>query len=131
MQGSAKYVYVIAFERGAMGVAKRFLMVRHSRRGWEMPGGRVHREEGESTEEAARREFIEETGHEVELMHAIPHEDGEGMVFIGLVGKKVCEREREEIVEVKFFSELPEENELSFGRSEYEYMLALAKSFIA
>lgn len=40
---------------------RRFLMVRHGDRGWELPGGRV--EAGESAAGAAVREFAEETGH--------------------------------------------------------------------
>jgi len=37
-----------------------WLLTRHPRRGWEFPGGKV--EEGETPEEAARREVYEETG---------------------------------------------------------------------
>lgn len=44
--------------------AGRILLIRHHRRGWEIPQGRV--EEGENLVEAARREVLEETGATVE-----------------------------------------------------------------
>ena len=37
-----------------------WLMVRHSQRGWELPGGRIRN--GEEADEAALRELYEETG---------------------------------------------------------------------
>lgn len=43
----------------------RVLLIRHHRRGWEVPQGRV--EEGESLTEALHREVREETGVRVEL----------------------------------------------------------------
>jgi len=42
----------------------RILLIRHPRRGWEIPQGRV--EEGESLLDAARREVLEETGATVD-----------------------------------------------------------------
>lgn len=45
--------------------AGKVLLVRHHRRGWEIPQGRV--EEGESLLDALHREILEETGVEVEL----------------------------------------------------------------
>ncbi len=44
--------------------ADQVLLVRHHRRGWEMPQGKV--EEGESLTEALHREVLEETGVTVE-----------------------------------------------------------------
>lgn len=43
----------------------KILLIRHPRRGWEVPQGRV--EEGEDLLAAARREVREETGTEVEI----------------------------------------------------------------
>jgi len=43
------------------------LLIRHVKRGWEIPQGRV--EEGEGLIEAVHREVLEETGIEVELEH--------------------------------------------------------------
>jgi len=73
------FVYVIAFD--AEG---KFLMVKHHSRHWEMPGGRI--EEGETSEEAAHREFLEETGMGVTLFDDTLPEGG-GLVFGGLVGE--------------------------------------------
>lgn len=107
------FVYIIAF-----GHDGKFLMVRHHTRSWEMPGGRI--EEGETPEEAAHREFLEETGFTVTLLdETIP--EGGGLVFGGTVGEKKGERRVEEILEVKMFKELPEE--LSFPRVEYKKMI--------
>ena len=42
------------------------LLIKGPRRGWEMPGGQV--EEGESLEDAAIRETMEESGIEIEII---------------------------------------------------------------
>ena len=107
------FVYVIAFR-----VDGSFLMVKHVNRAWEMPGGRI--EHGESPWVAALREFLEETGREVDLFERTLKVRG-GLVFGGLVGDKVGEPRVEEISEVGFFKKLPEE--LSFPAVEYEKMI--------
>jgi 8-oxo-dGTP diphosphatase len=47
------------------GADERVLLVRHPKRGWEIPQGRV--EEGESLHAAAHREILEEAGVTMEL----------------------------------------------------------------
>jgi len=114
----ADYVYVIAFRDSE------FLMVRHARRAWEMPGGKVN--PGESPEEAAVREFREETRYDVGYLKLLEVEDG-GLVFLGEVGKKMSMAPNaDEIAEVGFFRELPEQ--LSFPLVEYERMLDAARA---
>ena len=114
---SFSYVYVIAF-RG-----DEFLMVRHARRAWEMPGGKVNA--GESPEEAAIREFHEETGYDVGSLTVIETEDN-GLVYMGIVGKKLpIVPDAREIAGVAFFRELPDK--LSFPLVEYTRMLDAAR----
>jgi 8-oxo-dGTP diphosphatase len=114
-----RFAYVIAFRGDA------FLMVRHKRRKWEMPGGRIL--EGESYEDGARREFLEETGTPLtEIIGEIKIDRDEGKVFVGFAGWKTNCELSDEISEVKEFIELPKE--LSFPLVEYETMLAQAKS---
>lgn len=106
--------YAIAFS------GDRFLMVWHSRRnGWEMPGGHV--EEGETSEQAAKREFVEEAGYEIEVVAV--RDIGYCDVCAARLGRKVredCE------MRSKLFSELPEQ--LSFEREEYEDTVPWARS---
>lgn len=98
-------VYAVAFS------GDRFLMVWHSRRnGWEMPGGHV--EEGETSAQAAAREFVEESGYEIKVLET--RDIGYCDVCAAVLGRKVrddCE------MESRLFSELPEQ--LSFDREEY------------
>ena len=106
--------YAIAFKDD------RFLMVWHNRRnGWEMPGGHV--EEGETSEQAAAREFMEEAGYEIEIVAT--RDIGYCDVCAARLGRKVkedCEMRSE------LFDALPEQ--LSFGRDEYEDTVPWARS---
>jgi len=114
---AVSYVYVIAFK------GDRFLMVRHARRAWEMPGGKL--EPGENPETGAGREFREETGYDVHGLKILEREEG-GLVYIGDVGEKLSSAPNvEEIAEVRLFEELPAD--LSFPLVEYQRMLAAAR----
>ena len=116
---SISYVYVIAFRDDE------FLMVRHARRSWEMPGGKVNA--GESPEQAAVREFHEETGYDVDGLRVLEVEAG-GLVYMGDVGKKLSIMpDAGEISEVGFFKKLPDK--LSFPLVEYMRMLDAAKRY--
>ncbi len=116
-----RFAYVIAFRGDA------FLMVRNKRRAWEMPGGRLL--EGESYEDGARREFLEETGaHLTEIVGEIDIDREEGRVFVGFAGGMTRRELSSEISEVREFTELPDD--LSFPQVEYERMLAGAKSVV-
>ena len=107
-------VYAIAFKDN------RFLMVWHNgRNGWEMPGGHV--EEGETSEQAAAREFLEEAGYEIEIVTTRDIEYCD--VCAARLGRKVsddCEMRSE------LFDSLPEK--LSFDREEYEDTVPWARS---
>ncbi len=105
--------YAIAFKDD------RFLMVWHKKRnGWEMPGGHV--EEGETSEQAAAREFLEEAGYEIRIVAT--RDIGGCDVCAAVLGEKVtddCEMRSE------LFGALPEQ--LSFPREEYEDTVPWAK----
>lgn len=110
------YVYVVAFK------GDQFLMVRHARRSWEMPGGKLN--PGEDPEAAAVREFREETGYDVLSLRLLEREEG-GLVFLGEVGEERLQKpDKHEIAEVGFFELLPED--LSFPLVEYERMIDAA-----
>ena len=113
-----KFSYVIAFK------GDKFIMVKHRERAWEMPGGRLAK--GENFEQAAVREFFEETGMSVEIIGHFREPRPWGRVFVGLAREALIEKPAEyNIVEVKMFDELP--NELSFPEVEYKAMLAKSR----
>ncbi len=102
------WVYSIAF------IDWRFVMVFNPKRdGWEMPGGRI--ENGEAPEEAAKREFLEESGCVFAPYACMRHRDG--YVFTGDVG---CPKASGEM-RWQLFGNLPEQ--LAFGKAEYAEVL--------
>lgn len=108
-------VYTVGYRDG------RFLMVYHpKRKGWEMPGGHVRN--GESRMDAARREFIEETGLDVDIRCI--RDLGYCRVCAGIVGEKVSEGE----MEWRFFDKVPDE--IFFSREEYEDVVPWAASML-
>ena len=108
MVRNERYVYIYAFKDG------RIMMVRNIKRGgWEMPGGRVKR--GENYEEAARREFTEETGHDIRIISSVEAEGGR--VFFGEVGERTGDFRRNEIGECRLMEGLPDD--LNYPEVEY------------
>lgn len=104
--------YVVAFD------GDRFLMVHNNKRnGWEMPGGKI--EPGETPEEAARRECIEESGYDVEIVAT--RNIGYCDVCAGILRDKVGEPE----MESDLFTSLPDG--LAFDTDEYLTVIPWAK----
>ena len=117
-----KFAYVIAFKDD------KFIMVKHRERAWEMPGGRL--KPGENFEQAAIREFFEETGMSLEVIGQIKEPRPWGRVFVGIAREALTDKPLEyNIEEVTEFSELPVV--LSFPLVEYEAMLVHAKRMLA
>jgi 8-oxo-dGTP diphosphatase len=109
-------VYAVAFSGG------RFLMVFNKKRdGWEMPGGRI--EDGESAEDAVKREFLEEAGYDIEIV---------GITDLGhcrvcaclLLGKLNGSPE----MVSELFGDIPDNT--AFERSEYEIVVPWARSVV-
>lgn len=116
-----RFAYVIAFDGG------KFVMVRHRDRSWEMPGGRLLPHE--THEQAAVREFFEETGMSIDIIGQLRIDRKGGRVFVALVNGRVARGPSEHnIKEVKEFDSLP--GQLSFPLVEYETMLAQARIIV-
>ncbi|MFY9134649.1 MAG: NUDIX domain-containing protein [Bacillota bacterium] len=105
------------------------LLVRNLRRsGWEFPGGQI--EQGESAEEAARRETLEEAGAVVGTLKPLcwytvsnGGSESRGIVYVADV---LTFRERtdfEEVAEVKLFRKPPIEVSFKDGFTELVFKL--------
>ncbi len=107
-----RFVYAIGFK------GDRYLMVHNSRRnGWEMPGG--HIEAGETPEQAAEREYIEESGFG--FIPVARYDVGEVAIFAGMLGPRVRRGE----MRWWMFRELP--SELAFPDVEYRETIEWAR----
>jgi 8-oxo-dGTP diphosphatase len=108
---------VVCFDTPRRG---QFLMVRHARRGWELPGGRI--ETGESASAAAEREFLEETGRHVRGLREVPALEGyAARVFVGVVGATAVAQPADPAIrETRWVAHLDEVEPLSFPDDPYD-----------
>ena len=106
-----EYVYVFAFRNGHL------LLVKNRKRGWEAPGGKI--EAGEIPEQAALREFMEETGRSLKIL-CYEFFDG-GHVFYGIAGEQEADMRDMAIESALFFEELPDN--LAFSTEEYRELV--------
>jgi len=108
--------YAVAFD------GDRFLMVFNEKRGgWEMPGGGI--KEGESAEDAAKREFLEESGYEIRVLEV--KDIGHCFVCACILLNKT--NGSPEMVS-EMFSDIPENT--AFDRSEYDAVVPWARSAV-
>ncbi len=107
-------VYSVAFEDD------RFLMVYNPKRnGWEMPGGSIER--GETVEQGAKREFLEEAGYDIEIVAV------RDLLYCDVCACRLLNKKNQDWeMKSALFSELP--RNLSFDRAEYEDVIPWAKS---
>jgi 8-oxo-dGTP pyrophosphatase MutT (NUDIX family) len=122
------WVYTVAFRRDVDPLVAPFVMVRSRKRGgWEMPGGSI--EDGEDPLEAARREFGEETGLEVEINEEGVRKYQDGWVFYGTIDGVIPRAvENDEILEVGTFETLP--TDLAFPFVEYDPLIAEGRGYL-
>lgn len=104
-----RYAVIAAKYRG------RWVLCQHKQRStWEVPGG--HIEQGETPEQAARRELFEESGAEQYRLYPIGvygvSKDGEedfGALFFADIASFSTLPEQFEMKRVEYFDQLPEE----------------------
>ena len=120
----AHAMIVVEKQRTAYCVAMKdgkFLMVYNpKRKGWEMPGGKI--ESGESVEEAARRECIEESGYDVRVLAK------RNIGYCDVCACELLERQSDGEMESELFSRLPED--LAFDTDEYTDVISWASSLL-
>jgi 8-oxo-dGTP pyrophosphatase MutT (NUDIX family) len=117
-------VYVYGMKRNAVMFIRKV-----NSRTWELPGG--HIEAGELPEEAAAREFVEETGHRVTIVSSIRTNEQDTLAFIGKVGEQLKDIDSSEVGEVRMFelNKLPRQRDLTFPETGYEQVLAHLENY--
>ncbi len=124
---SDAYTVIVATQ--GQGADRRFLMVRHRERGWDLPGGKL--EDNEGPVHCALREFREETGHllgDPKFVLKMQKDNGTCYVFTGTLGARVSGMDDDMIDAMEWFDALP--GELAFPDDPYEEMgAALGLSF--
>lgn len=113
-----QYTVIVAVRTTSAG--KEFLLVRHGKRGWELPGGKIEPNEGPV--HCALREFREETGHLLSSPHFVmklAKDNGLCYVFTGGLGAKVSEVADAAITGQSWFARLPREEGLAFPDDPY------------
>ncbi len=111
-----------------------FLMVKNRKRGglWELPGGRG--EPGETAEACARREFLEETGRELQdpkLLLRRKSDLGDGHVFLGTTTSLPIGPLEFETEATAWFRALPAREELSFPDDPYGETFSAARAALS
>lgn len=116
----SQYVYVVGIINHSTRTG--FVMVKSRKRnGWEFPGGNIEPYEG--PQQAAIREFREETGYIVTLLKRHDFEDG-GIVFTAIVTDSSGQYNTNEISKIGIFYTLPEN--LAFPATEYKNIIKIA-----
>jgi len=109
-------VYAVAFSGDS------FLMVFNEKRGgWEMPGGSI--QEGESAEDAAKREFLEEAGYGIDILDTM--DIGHCLVCACLLLGRLNDSPE---MASELFTDIPAK--IAFERSEYELVVPWARSAV-
>jgi 8-oxo-dGTP diphosphatase len=106
-----KTVYTVAFKDG------KFLMVFNpERNGWEMPGGKI--EKNEDVKDAAIREFLEESGYEVDIVSV------RNLNHCWVCSARLKDKVSDSEMESELFETLPDE--LFFDKKEYDEVIPWA-----